>query len=119
MAKPILKMLLVSWTFHIILKGAHNLGGMAEAADFFLRTQTLTASYFDALWPTDPKFLAIKDLNPFQTVSKVQEASIILMVGFALSKWPHFNSIHLVRVPFLTGIAVYDVLIFFRYFLLT
>ena len=28
---------------------AHNLGGMAEAADFFLRTPTLTASNFEAL----------------------------------------------------------------------
>ena len=41
---------------------AHTLGGMAEAADFFLRTPTLTASNFAALWPTDPKFLALKDL---------------------------------------------------------
>ena len=64
------------------------------------------AGNFAALWPTDPKFSVLKDLNPFKTVSKVQEASIILRVGFALSKWPHFNSIYLVRVPFLTGIAV-------------
>ena len=28
---------------------AHNSGGMAEAADFFLRTPTLTASNFAAL----------------------------------------------------------------------
>ena len=28
------------------------------------------------------------------------------MVSFALSKWPHFISIYLVRVPFLTSIAV-------------
>ena len=28
---------------------AHTLGGMAEAADFFLRTPTLTASNFAAL----------------------------------------------------------------------
>ena len=28
---------------------AHKLGGMAEAADFFLRTPTLTASNFAAL----------------------------------------------------------------------
>ena len=28
---------------------AHNLGGMAEAADCFLRTPTLTASNFEAL----------------------------------------------------------------------
>ena len=50
---------------------AHNSGGMAEAADFFLRTPTLTASNFAALSPTDPKFSAIKDLFPFKTVSKV------------------------------------------------
>ena len=28
---------------------AHNAGGMAKAADFFLRTPTLTASNFEAL----------------------------------------------------------------------
>ena len=39
-------------------------------------------------------------------MSKFQETSNILRVDFALSKWPHFNSVYLVRVPFLTGIAV-------------
>ena len=36
--------------------------------------------------PTDPKFLASKDLNPFKTVSKAQEDSSILKVVFAFSK---------------------------------
>ena len=40
---------------------ANNLGGMAEAADFFLRTPTLKARNFAALWPRDPKFSAYKD----------------------------------------------------------
>ena len=53
---------------------------MAEAADFFLITSTLTASNFAAL-----KFSALKDLNLFKTVSKFQETSIILRVYFALS----------------------------------
>ena len=39
-------------------------------------------------------------------MQKVQEAGSILRLGFALSKRPHFNSVYLVRVPFLTGIAV-------------
>ena len=38
--------------------------------------------------------------------SKNQEASYNFRLGFALSKRPHFNSVYLVRVPFLTGIAV-------------
>jgi len=38
---------------------------MAEVADFFLRTPTLKANNFAALFPTDPKFLALKDLNLF------------------------------------------------------
>ena len=49
-------------------------------------SQSLMASNFAALSPTDPKFSALKDLNPFSTVSKVQEAGSILKVGFALSK---------------------------------
>ena len=51
---------------------------------------------FAALWPTDPKFLALKDLNLFKTVSKVQKTSSILRVGFALSKWPHLHRAYVV-----------------------
>ena len=49
---------------------AHSLAVMAEAADFFLRTPTLTAINFAALWPTDPKFSVSKDLIFLKTVSK-------------------------------------------------
>ena len=65
--------------------------GKGWAADFFLRPPTLTASNFAALWPTDPKFLAIKDLNLFKKCIKNQEASSILKVVFAFSKWPHLH----------------------------
>ena len=65
-------------------------------ADFFLRSPNLTACNFAALWPTDPKFLALKDLNPFKTESKVQKTSSILRVGFALPKWPHFHRAYVV-----------------------
>ena len=58
--------------------------GRGRLADFFLRPPTLTASNFAALWPTDPKFLAWKDLSLFKTVSNVREASSIVKVGFAL-----------------------------------
>ena len=44
-----------------------------------------------ALCPTDSKFSALKILNPFKTVSKVQEARRILRVAFALSKGPHLH----------------------------
>ena len=41
-------------------------------------------------------------------------------LGFALSKSPHFNSVYLVRVPFLTGISVWSknslVFFFWEYF---
>ena len=46
-------------------------------------------SNFAVLYPTDPKFSALKDLNPFSTVPKAQEASVILRLGFFRSKWPH------------------------------
>ena len=49
--------------------------GRGQLADFFLRPPTLTASNFAALWPKDPKFSALKDLNLFYTMSKVQDAS--------------------------------------------
>ena len=70
--------------------------GRGRMADFFLRPPTLTDSNFAALWPTDPKFLALKVLNPFKTVSKVQKTSSILRVGFALSKWPHLHRTYVV-----------------------
>ena len=49
-------------------------------------SQSLMASNFAALSPTDPKFSVLKDLNPFSTVHTVQEAGSILKVGFALLK---------------------------------
>ena len=70
---------------------AHALAGMAEAADFFLRTPTLTASNFAALWPIDPKFLAFIDQNPFSKCAKFQDAGGILRVAFAWSNWPHLH----------------------------
>ena len=47
---------------------AYNMGGMVEGEDFFLRTPTLTASNFEALRSTDPKFSALQDLNSFSIV---------------------------------------------------
>ena len=85
---------------------AHALAGMAEAADFFLRTPTLTASNFAALWPTDPKFLALKDLNLFLKCVKFQDAGSILKVDFARSKWHHFHRVYLVTVCKWSLIAV-------------
>ena len=45
-----------------------------------VHSQSLMASNFAALSPTDPKFSALKDLNPFSTLSKGQEAGSILKV---------------------------------------
>ena len=41
---------------------AHTLAVMAKVADFFLRTSNLTASNFEANWPTVFTFWAFKDL---------------------------------------------------------
>ena len=73
---------------------------MTEVADFFLRTPNLTASNFAALWLTDLKFSASKDLSPFSKCVKFQEATSILRLGFALSKWSHFDSVYLPRGRF-------------------
>ena len=54
-------------------------------------SQTLMADNFAAFWSIDPTFSALKDLNLFKIVQKVQEASRILRVGFALSKWPRLH----------------------------
>ena len=82
-------------------------GGMAEAADFSMRIPILTASNFAALWSRDLKFSAFKDLNFFSIVLKVQEAGSILRVGFALSKWPHFDGVYLLRGQFVLLWIVY------------
>ena len=65
--------------------GAHKLAGMAEAADFFLRTPTLTPSNFAALCPTDPKISTLKDLNLILKCVKFQGAGDFLRVSFAWS----------------------------------
>ena len=52
---------------------------------------SLMAGNFAALWPTDSKFLATKDLN----LLKNQVASSILKVVFAFSKWPHLHRVML------------------------
>ena len=42
-------------------------------------------------------------------MSKFQEAGSILRVGFALSKWPHFDSVYLLGGPFaLLSIVSFD-----------
>ena len=53
---------------------------------------------FAALWLVDPKFNAIKDLNLLKKHTKNQEASSILRVDFALSKWPHLHRASLVTI---------------------
>ena len=63
-------------------------------------SQSLMAGNFAALWPTDPTFSALKDLNPFKIVYKVQEASSILRMGFARLDWPHFNRAYVVSRGF-------------------
>ena len=49
-------------------------------------SQSLMASNFAAFRSSDPKFSALKNLNPFKTVYKIQEAISILKVGFARLK---------------------------------
>ena len=78
----------------------------------------MKAGNFEALLCTDPIFTTLKVLNPFKKYNKNQEASYNFKLGFALSNRPHFNSVYLVRLPFLTGIAIaYFLLI--RYILKT
>ena len=58
-------------------------------------SQSLMAGNFAALWPTDSKFLATKDLNLLKKHTKNQMASSILKVVFAFSKWPHLHRAYL------------------------
>ena len=74
--------------------------GQGRLADVFLRPPTLTTGIFEAIWPKDLKMLAIKDLNRFKKYVKYQEASSILKVDFALSKYPYFNSAYVVGSGF-------------------
>ena len=69
-------------------------------ADFFVRPPTLNTGNFRAIWPKDFKISAIKDLNRLKKYVKYQEASSILKVGFALSKYPYFNRAYVVTSGF-------------------
>ena len=76
------------------------------------------ASNFATLWPTDSKFLALKNLNPLKTVLKFQEASSVLKMGFALSKWPHLHRAYLVTVrEYLSQSVTFDPNLFSPYVL--
>ena len=80
--------------------------GRGRMADFFVRPPTLTTGNFEAIWPKDLKTSGIKVLNRFKKYAKYQEASSILWVGFALSKWPHLHRAYVVTVPFILILAV-------------
>ena len=54
-----------------------------------MESGTRDVKFLTTALPIDPKFLALKDLDPFSTVYKVQEDGKILRMGFDLSKWPH------------------------------
>ena len=69
-------------------------------------SQSLMAGNFAALWPTDSKFSSIKDINLLKKDTKNQEASSILKVVFAFSKWPHLHRAYLVTVCYRSFIAV-------------
>ena len=71
-----------------------------QTADFFLRPQILTASNFQALWPTDPIFTALKDLNFLNKWTKNQEDDTISRVIFPLSKRPHLHRVYLITFLF-------------------
>ena len=70
-------------------------------------SQSLMAGNFAALWPTNPKFSALKDLILFSTLSKDQKASSILKVGFVLSKWPHLHRVYLLGIRYWSSETVY------------
>ena len=61
-------------------------------------SQSLTDNIFAALWPTDPIFTVLKDLNLLKKHIKSQEADSILRISFALSKWPHLRRENLVTI---------------------
>ena len=65
-------------------------------ADFFVRPPTFTTGNFEAMWLKDLKFSEIKDLNCLKRYAKYQEASCIIRVAFALSKWPHLHGPYVV-----------------------
>ena len=69
-------------------------------ADFFVRPPTLITGKFGALLPKDFKISAIKDLHCLKKYAKYQEASSILRVGLALSKYPYFNRAYVVSSGF-------------------
>ena len=62
---------------------AHTLAVMAKVADILLRPPTLTASNFEALLSIDLTFTKLKVLNLLKKHTKNQEASSILIMGFA------------------------------------
>ena len=82
--------------------------GWGRAADFFFRPPTLTAGNFEALWSTEPKSLALKDLNLYKRYIKHQETSYNFRLGFALSNRFHLHRAYLVTILFILILAVFS-----------
>ena len=88
--------------------GVFESGLTGLSGDFFLRSPTLKAGKFSALSLTYRSNIdCMERSKPFKKYTKNQEASNNFKLGLALSNIPHFNSVYLKRVPFLTGIAVF------------
>ena len=68
---------------------AVNVGGLEKKSAIRPRPQSASLPGFDSR--RSRIILKVKDLIPLTTVSKVQEASSILKVGFAFLKCPHFH----------------------------
>ena len=86
---------------------AHTLAGMAKAADFFLRPPTLTANNFAALWLTDPKFSAFKDLNLFFKVYWISRCWQHFKGSFCPVKVTSFFRVYLVTICKQSLMAIY------------
>ena len=68
------------------------------------------ARNFAALWPTDSKFSATKDLNLLKKHIKNQVASSILKVVFSFSKWPHLHRAYVISGCIFFATAVFPVI---------
>ena len=66
----------------------------------------MTAVNFEAIWPKDSKFLALKDLNLSKKYTKNQEDSYNFRLGFALSNRPYLHRAYVVTVYNQNFIAV-------------
>ena len=90
--------------------GSNPLCPRWSARQNFFWPPTLTARSSASLWPSETQSTSLERSKPPLLIDlvSVQESSRTFKVFYLHSKWPHFSSVYVVRVPVFFGSSVFS-----------